>query len=323
VVPVDEPSETVPAAVDLAGAPRWRGQPGRLEVHYLTATDPASGTGLWLHHEVVAPTAGAAYAHGWLALFPPDERPAYERFGPVPAAPVRAADDTGDWFRTGDVTLTPTTATGRAGGLEWDLAWSADAAPVWTFPRWAWQRRVLPAAQVVPIPATPITGTVAGRRYDGTAALAHIDGHGNAQRWVWLHAHLGDGDVLEIVAATARRPGMRLLPMLPLVQLRVDGRDWPRDPLAAAPLLRAKAQPHRFAVSGIVGTRRLRVAAGLPADRCVTLDYADPDGAPAVCVNTERADVRVAVDRLGPTGWRRERSWRLDGTGHAEIGTRP
>ena len=46
---------------DTLGPPRWRGQPGRLEVWYLTATDPATGTGLWLHHEVVAPTGGGPW----------------------------------------------------------------------------------------------------------------------------------------------------------------------------------------------------------------------------------------------------------------------
>jgi len=45
---------------------RWDGRPGRLEVWYATATDAASGTGLWVHHEVVAPTGGGhAYGHGW------------------------------------------------------------------------------------------------------------------------------------------------------------------------------------------------------------------------------------------------------------------
>jgi hypothetical protein len=173
------------------------------------------------------------------------------------------------------------------------------------------------------MPTGRLTGTVGDTTYDGTAGIAHIDGHGNAHRWVWLHADLGDGDVLEIVAATARRPGMRSLPMLPLVQLRRDGKDWPRDPLAAAPLMRAAVHGNGFAVTGIVGTRRLRVAAALPAERCVVLSYTDPDGATATCTNTERADVRVRVERLAATGWQHQRSWALDGTAHAEIGTRP
>src|SRR3954454_19805415 len=103
--------------VDVAGRPRWRGQPGRLEVHYLTATDRNTGTGLWLHHEVVAPTGGDPYAHGWLTLFPPDGPPANTRFGPTPAQP--APDSC--WFRTDDIELTASTASGHVDGLDWDL----------------------------------------------------------------------------------------------------------------------------------------------------------------------------------------------------------
>lgn len=307
--------------VGAAGAPRWRGQPGRLEVHYLTATDLTTGTGLWVHHEVVAPTEGDAVAHGWAALFPPDRAPTWERFGPVPAP---TSYDAREWARAGVCTLTSRRASGNAGDLTWELAWDAgEDRPMWTFPRWAWQRQLLPAAQVVPVPRVRMTGTVAGGSFDGWGDVAHIYGHGNAQRWVWLHADLGDGDLLELVAATARRPGLRVLPPLPLLQLRIDGHDWPRDSLAAAPLMRARIHGSRFVVSGIVGTRRLRVAASLPAERCVVIGYTDPDGAAATCTNTERADVTVVLDRLTSRGWQQERRWHLDGTGHAEIGRRP
>jgi hypothetical protein len=305
--------------LDLAGGPRWGGQPGRLEVHYLTATDRETGTGLWLHHEVVAPTTGDAYAHGWLTLFPPAGQPTNTRFGPARPGPM----PDGCWFRTADIELTPTTARGRAGAVEWDLQWDATSTPLWTFPRWAWQRQLLPAAQVVPIPTALLTGTVDGRPYDGDGGIAHIYGHGNAHRWVWLHADLGDGDVLELVAATARRPGLRALPPLPLLQLRVDGRDWPRDPLAAAPLFRAAVDDNTFRIKGIVGRQRLSVDVSLPPDRCVTLDYTDPDGATATCTNTERADAQIRLDRIGATGWQRRHEWTLAGTAHAEIGARP
>src|SRR3954451_14501146 len=306
--------------VALGGRPRWGGTAGRLEVHYLTATDDATGTGLWVHHETVAPTAGDAYAHGWAALFPPDGAPTSDRFGPSPAS---TSYDDSTWATADGATLGPTGATGRAGDLQWQLEWRPDGGPLWTFPRWVWRRQLLPAAQVVPLPHTRMSGTFGGRPFDGFGNVAHIYGHGNAQRWVWLHADLGDGDVLEVVAATARRRGLRLLPPLPLVQLRVDGKPWPREPLAAAPLMRAAIGNRRFAVTGLVGNRRLRVTATLPAERCVDVGYTDPDGATATCTNTERADVSVAVDRLTTSGWRRECEWSLDGTGHAEIGTRP
>ena len=129
--------------------------------------------------------------------------------------------------------------------------------------------------------------------------------------------------MLELVAATARRPGLRALPPLPLLQLRCEGVDWPRDSLAAAPLLRAHIGAGGFRIGGVVGTRRLRVAVTMPPDRCVALDYTDPDGATATCTNTERADVTVTTEDLTARGWRTRRSWQLDGTGHAEIGTRP
>ena len=305
--------------VDLAGRPRWRGQPERLEVHYLTATDEASGTGLWLHHEVVAPPRGEPYAHGWVALFPPDAAPSYERFGPSAATP---RPDPG-WFVTDGATMTASSAAGAAGAVSWDLHWDAGDHPLWTFPQWAWRRQLLPSAQVLPTPRTRIAGTVRGDRFDGWGGVAHIYGHGNAQRWVWLHADLGDGDVLELVAATARRPGLRLLPPLALLQLRTADGDWPRDPLAAAPLLRTSIRDDGFRVAGVVGTRRIAVDVELPAERCVSVPYTDPDGATATCRNSARADVRVATSQLGIQLWGNRRTWRLDGTGHAEIGTRP
>lgn len=301
------------------GQPRWRGRPGRLEVHYLTATDTATGTGLWLHHEVVAPTTGDAFARGWLAVFPPDRPPTCTRFGPSPAAP----DPQSAWFHVDGVEMTARHARGHAGDLEWDLAFTLGGRPLWTFPEWAWRREVLPAAQMLPAPDVRVTGNVAGLDYDGTGALAHIYGHGNAQRWVWLHADLGGGDVLEVVAATARRRGLRALPALPLVQLRIGGVDWPADPLAVAPLLRAHVDDHAFRIHGTVGGRRLTAEVELPRERCVVLGYTDPDGATATCTNTERADALVRVEQLGLRGWRTRHEWTLHGTAHAEIGTRP
>jgi len=58
----------------------------------------------------------------------------------------------------------------------------------------------------------------------------------------------------------------------------------------------------------------VRIAVTQPADQCVTIDYHDPDGTTATCINTERADVEIEVG---------ERTWRLNGTGHAEVGRRP
>ena len=276
-----------------AAAPRWRGQPGRLEVWYATFTDPVSGAGCWLHYEVVAPIAGDPFAHGWAAVFQPGSTPSLRRFDGAEAP--------------------------------WDVKVDAvDAKPLYTFPHWAWEREVLPGAQVVTAPTATFTGTVDGHSFDGArGATAHIYGHGNAERWVWLHADLGGRDALEIVSAVSRRPGLRRISPLALVQLRLDGRDWPRDPLMVAPLFTTRVDGLSWQVRGSVGRHRLNVDVTIPTDRAVQVAYCDPDGATATCTNSAIADAHISYSGPDRDGWQRLREWHLAGTAHAEVGTRP
>ena len=315
------PPRRQPGPAALA-ARRWDGRPGRLEVWYDTFTDPATGAGFWLHHEVVAPDdpGQPVQAHGWAAAFPPDGPPVWERFGP-------GAPGEGPGFEAGGVVSGETARTGEAGEITWDLEVAGGGPPLWTFPAATWRREVLPGAQIVPRPAARYRGTVTvgdhPYRLDGVpGATARIYGHGNAERWGWLHADLGDGDVLEIVAATPRRPGLDRLPPLPMVRLRLGGRDWPSSPWSAL-AFHARLGLPTWTVSGRWGRRRLQVTVTQPADRCVRVGYRDPDGATATCTNTERARARVLVERRTPTAWAVEGEWDLDGKAHAEIGSRP
>ncbi|MFD4230946.1 hypothetical protein [Streptomyces sp. NPDC058545] len=306
--------------------PRMTGRPGRLEVWYATLTDPRTGTGVWIHHEVVAPRHGdPARAHGWISVFPPDGPPVTERFG-VPDSPPPHGEA---YFEVPGVRATPQLLEGTAGAITWRLTVTGGGEPLYTFPRWSWQRELLPAAQIVPAPDAIFDGelVVGERRFtlsDAVGGVARIAGHGNAQRWAWLHAGLGGGDVLEVVAAVARRPTMRWLPPLPMLQLRIGGTDWPRDPLLTAPLLRARIGLPAWSVAGGTARRRVRIDVTQDPADCVSLSYTDPDGATATCTNTERATVDVIVERR--TGLHRfevEHRWHLDRTGHAEVGTRP
>ncbi|MFJ9804502.1 hypothetical protein [Streptomyces wuyuanensis] len=308
--------------------PRWKGEPGRTEVWYTTLTDPESGTGLWLHHELTAPADGSEpYAHGWAAVFPKEGPVRHARFGPAEWTPGRAG------FTAGGVEAVPGRLTGSAGALRWDLAEQAVDAPLFTFPRWSWRRPLLPAAQILPAARASYGGTFS---YDDTTltptaapgASARIYGHGNARRWAWLHADLGGGDVLEIVAAVSTRPGLRRLPPLVFLRLRRGTRDWPRRAERSAVgwaglgRFRAAVGLPVWTVSGRAGLRRIRVEVTQPEDRTLALDYTDPDGSPAVCRNSERADAHVLLERWWFGGWRTEAEWTLDGTAHAEVGTR-
>jgi hypothetical protein len=308
-------------------APRWDGRPGRTEVWYTTLTDPATGTGIWVHHELTAPTDGSApRAHGWAAAFPPGGKVRHARFGPAPwSGPATG-------FAAEGVTAGPGRLTGSAGDFSWDLTEQPLAEALFTFPRWSWRHPVLPAAHMLPAARATYDGTFRdGERTltlrGAPGASARIDGHGNARRWAWLHADLGDGGVLEIVAAVSTRPGLRRLPPLVFLRLRHRGRTWPRRAersavgLLGAGRFRARIGLPDWTVTGRTLLRRIRVEVTQPAERTLALDYQDPDGARAVCRNSEIADARILLERWWGR-WRTEARWTLDGTAHAEVGDR-
>ncbi len=305
------------------GPSRWRGQPGRLEVWYTTITDPATGEGFWLHHELVAPLSGEAYVHGWGAAFPPDGPAASWRFGPE-AMPRSAGGPV--WFSSAGAQVADGTMRGSAGEMSWDLSYVDGGPPLFTFPRWAWTREALPAAQVVQSPAARFTGVICvGEREVRLAGapggVARIYGHGNAKRWAWLHADLGGGDVLEVVAAVSKRPGLNRMPPLPLMRLRVDGVDRPRQPIAAGMAGSAHVALPRWTATARWGRTRVRAEVAVPPAVSVALQYTDPDGETCICTNSERASAWISLERFA-RGWQVERQWVLDGTAHAEVGLR-
>lgn len=313
-------------AEDEVWSSRWDGRPGRLEVWYTTFTDPASGTGYWLHHEIVAPRDGAKpFQHGWLAVFPPDEAPLVHRTGPHDVRALRGGDPVAETGQTNRPERL------RGGGPGEDASWELDARfaqpPLYTFPRWAWRRELLPGAQVVATPGASFSGTVrVGTREfavrEAPGASSRIYGHGNAQRWAWLHADLGDA-VLEIVTAVSTKPVLRRLPPLTFLRLRsADGELPAGSGLLSALRLRSHIDLPTWSVHGRLGRRRIDVEVHLPAAGTATLDYAEPSGERVVCRNSERADVTLTVSRRGGTGWRPERTWRSAGTAHAEVGGR-
>ncbi|WAC90964.1 hypothetical protein [Mycobacterium sp. Aquia_213] len=305
----------------LAAAPRWKGAAGRLEVWYATLSDPVTRAGLWIHGETVAPTQGGGpYAHGWVTWFPPDGPPHTERFGPEAAQPATGAA----WFDAGGMRLGPEELTGRAGSLGWELSWTDTSRPLWTFPRVAWERELLPGAQVVLAPAADFAGTLTigdtTTRVDGwRGAVAHIYGHGNAKRWGWIHADLGDGDVLEAVTAVSHKPGLRRLAPMAFIRFRIGGKDWPASPLPSLRMRTTLGLEH-WQLKGRIGNRDVSVRVDQPEERCVSLRYTDPDGATAVCTNTEQADIHIEISHREGRTRVVDHSWSV--LGHAEVGLR-
>lgn len=273
-----------------------------------------TGNGLWLHHEVVAPMKRSAALDGPVPRDTPvalgattvSHDVAWAAWFPVGGSPR--------WSHTDGIALTATGSRGTADDLEWDLSWDLTGAePLYTFPRWAWHKELLPAAQIVLAPVLHVHGSVAGTTFEGVGGLSRIYGHGNAERWGWLHADLGDGDVVELVTAVSTRPGLNRLPPITHLRYRIDGLTGPAFPGPSLGLRTRLGLPE-WSVTGRIGRLKVAIDVHQPPESCVSIGYRDPDGRTATCVNTELADVSI---RIG------DRTWRLDGTAHAEVGTRP
>jgi hypothetical protein len=317
--------------------PRSPGRRGRTEVWYTTATDQATGTGVWLHHETVAPTDGSpAYAHGWVALFPPGQPPTCVCFGPDQPQPPSPPAAPG--FHTDTVHATARTLQGHSpGAAVWDLTVAAGSRlALHALPRTSWKHRLLPTTHVVAQPGATLTGTLRVGAHQVTlhaapGATARIDGHGSALRWGWLHADLGDGDILEVVAAVAKAPVLRRLPPLVFLRLRTGGHDWPRGQwrsalgLLGAGRFRADPRLPCWAVTGHTARRRIHIEVAHNPHETVSLTYTNPDHSTTICHNSERADATIRLQhRATPWGpWKDTRTWQLHGTGHAEVGGAP
>ncbi|MFJ2061064.1 hypothetical protein ACIOMM_34795 [Streptomyces sp. NPDC087908] len=309
--------------------PRWDGRAGRMEVWYTTLTDPATGTGVWLHHELVSPSDGRdAFAHGWVAAFPPHGPVQCSRFGPSPWPGAE------NGFEARSVRAVPGVLAGRAGALSWDLVEQPVQAPLFTFPAWSWRHHLLPATHMLPAGRAEYTGTL--RLGDSIlhleralGASARIYGQGNARRWGWLHADLGGGTILEAVAAVSTRPALRSLPPLVFLRLREGEDTWPRRPERSAlggiggTRFRAELDLPAWRITGRTKSRRISVRVRQPPNATVVLQYVDPDGHVAVCHNSARSDVHVTLQRRVSGDWHPEAEWKLSGMAHAEVGLRP
>lgn len=310
-----------------AADPRWDGTPGRTEVWYASITEPSTGTGVWVHYELTAPESGGdePHRHGWIAVFEPDAEPVCERFGPEPTGDADASRTV--WFPGHEAEIGPDAMSGHAGDIGWEIGWRSSAPTLWTFPKLAWNRELLPGAQCVPVPTGAFSGhvTIGDQHldlHDAPGNVAHIYGHGSAKQWGWLHADLGGGDVLEVVTAVSRTRGLDKLPPSAFLRLRTDGHDWPRGPL---PALRATTEldGHDWSVRGRIGRQRLTVEVRQPPERSVALRYVDPDGETATCTNSEVSDASIVVEERSAGQWHTRREWHLEGTAHAEFGVRP
>jgi hypothetical protein len=301
---------------------RWGGRAGHYEVYYLTLTDPATGTGLWIRYTLEAPLAGDPSCALWFAAMDPAGG-VVARKQTLPIAELSASSEPFG-LRIGTAELRDGAATGAFEDVSWKLTWEAGRAYEPVPPL---LRRFASTVLVLAHGNVAIDGTVVfgGRELDLSGARGgqtHLWGVKHAQSWSWARCadfktesgQRADGAFVDGVSARVKRFGRELGPALLLVG-RIDGVDFRSSALRAR---RSSFGPDGWRFEATARGRTL-IGEVKPDRRLLAgVTYHDPDGEPAYCYNSEAASMRLEIRQRG----RRARTLSGDGAAHFEYGQR-
>jgi hypothetical protein len=289
---------------------QWDGTPGHYEVYYLSATDRASGIGLWIRYTMVAPKTNpptpATCSLWFMAMDPGGD----VRVGRKVSYPVDelVADAQPFSLRIADSELGDR---GMAGGFEdvrWELRWTPDGRSYEHVHPLLRRGRIAKTVLTLPHADLSVDGTVsfAGRELTLEGARggqAHLWGSKHANRWAWAHCNDFEGHegaFVDGVSVFVPRFGREIGPSTPVV-----GRFMDDDFVANGPAAVVRA-PSRFGLTSwhfeaTAGKRRIVCEVDAPRPSLVGVTYHDPDGDLAYCYNSEAATMRVSVfDKAWP-----------------------
>ena len=315
---------------------QWDGSPGHYEVYYLTATDPRSGTGLWIRYTMLAPLRGrpaSARCGSWRwtatdrALARKATLPDRRARRPSPsrsASRWRAPTSPTAAWAAASTTSRGTSPGSRAPAAE-------HVHPLLRRARIAKTVLVLPHADVA------VAGTVrfAGRELalDGArGGQAHLWGSKHAARWAW--AHCGDfadadgaprpGAFLDGVCVFVPRFGREVGPSTPVVGRFVD-----EDFAATAPLAVLRA-PSRFGLTSWRfeardGKRRVIGEVDAPRELAGRRHLPRPRRRPGLLLQQRGgldAPLRLRPHGARAPGWMLRETLVADGRAHFEYAQR-
>lgn len=290
--------------------PRHRG-PGHVESWFVRANHPDEPRALWLKSTLLHPRCGPPVAEAWVVLFDGDRT-----WGTRTTAPLAESVIHGGPVHleiagcTMDLAAEGGRARGALGDARWDLSWSPVTgplgAPLHLYPRSAMLRARFPRSKLVtPHPAARFSGTLTWGdepwNVDGWAGMhGHNWGREHAWRYAWGQVLFPGSDGEPHVMAEGFTGHLKV-------------RGWETPGLSSL-VVRRGSEEHRFdhvfhlwRSQGTLGELSWSLHARGPAGRAVlsltasparvaALDYANPDGSHAVCVNSKvsRAILRVS-----------------------------
>jgi hypothetical protein len=315
---------------------RWDGSPGHYEVYYLSATDRATGLGLWIRYTMRAPVDGPGESALWfMAMDRAGSRFARKESHPLDALVAQsdpfhltlAGADLSDRGMAGDI----------GAAVSWELSWSPSLPAAEHVHPLLQRARVAKTVLTLPHPDLAVSGTV---RFDGHefsldgahGGQAHLWGSKHAARWTWAHANdlqgldgaPRPGAYVDGVSVFVPRFGRELGPSTPVVG-RFDDVDF----RATNPVHVARAASSfgltTWRFEAREGKRKVVGEVDAPRESLIGVTYHDPDGDLAYCYNSEVASMRLFVwDRTAPGrfGWMLRDTLVADGTAHFEYAQR-
>lgn len=240
------------------------------------------------------------------------------------------------YIRVGDVEL----AHGRAAGtltdsatgdtITWDLDYTCEPEGFHHLPHaWMYEGGIPKSKANSPQIDSLFTGSVTvngvtTRVENAPGMLGHNWGSQHAEDWTWAHCNRWtgvDGVVFEGVTSRVKM-GPMTTPRLSVLHMRVPGERITMNGLWQ--LVRIKSRPEglRWAFAGQRRDRRIEGWFAAPVSRFVGVDYHDPDGRVAHCLNSKIADGEIALYGRGDRGWEQILTATADRSAALEIGHR-
>ena len=308
---------------ELDNLPAWTGRPGRYEVWFLTMSDGASA--YWVRTTLLSPTSGPPEGRLWFARFAREDPGA--TFGVNRAFPLEGFSlPTSELeVRVGGAVMRSGHAQGSISGgghdVSWLLDWGTGGETYRLLPDRLYRGGLAPTKPFSPNVDTAFTGriTIDGQTFPVEAMpgqQGHLYGTKHAERWAWAHCgrfQEEEDAVFQAICAQGRR-GPVTTPFTTFAGLRRGGR-WIR--------LSGIARRRPFWLGGWridLSNKRYRLTGRVAGDPALLVQarYADPDGTPRFCHNTEVASSRLVLFERTGGGYEEVAVLTSEGTTHAE-----
>lgn len=316
---------------------RWdRRKRDFMEVWYATANHRPSGAGVWFRYTITAPKDQPAYCELWAFHFDPNGKSSFaakDRF-PIDRLGSSNGRDDGALVRIGDAWLSDTHLEGRIVRADRSIEWSLDFTPFdgcfQHIPE-ALRARVEKRVSTVCSPnlSVPFFGTVKVDgdefNFDGELGCqSHRWGRKHSDTWSWAHCSTFEDDADAIFEGLAARASIGSVPAptTTLLFLRYEGMDLAFNDLKWALRAKSRYELPTWAFGARNADFKIAGAGRATVDRFVQVAYADPDGSPRFCTNSEIADLAVEIYRREGSTWRHHGSLTALRTAHLEFGRR-